>query len=108
MEIDGRERFRLYPSLGFRLYAMGFKDGRTKIGISSRPRKRFLAHWRASNGAIAWTHLFGPHDSTERIESLACELAAKIGERIRRTEEFRGLDREQTIQCVRAAIKALD
>ena len=109
---DGRERLLMFPNKhlgGSRFYALGYADGRSKIGICASPRDRLLQHWVASNGAVTWVHLFaGVVESrlAKSIEREACARAALLGARVRRTETFAGLTRDQVLQCVRAALAA--
>lgn len=94
------------------LYAVGFKDGRVKVGITLRPRNRMRQHWNQVDGQIAWMHLFG-HISDERrpggnaVEQAALRNCSAIAERIGRSECFRGLSKADTLRCCRAAINAL-
>jgi len=111
MERDGREWFWLYPKTsvgGYSIYALGFRNGRTKIGTCFSPRTRFVAHWVNSEGAVTWSHLFGERffdrPTVLRIERAAINRASLIGSRIRRTETFNELSRDDAIRCVRAAI----
>lgn len=106
---DGRERFNLLPKGGRRgryFYAVGFANGRTKIGIAQRPRSRICAHWIASECSITWAHVFAlcTDPRIEHIERLACSLAAQRSPRVRRTETFIGLSRDDALSCVREAI----
>lgn len=108
---DGRSRFWLFPNRGAGryLYAIGFADGRTKIGIAWRPRERMFCHWISSDGAITWAHLFAPirdGQLVEQVERAALREAAAVGRRIRRTEVFRDLPRDAAIAAVRRAIAA--
>jgi hypothetical protein len=111
LTLDGRERFNLFPmerSVST-LYAIGFADGRTKIGKAQFPRKRMRQHWIASEGQIVWAHLFRSFPNEAlccRVERAACGLAAEVSQRIRRTETFIGLSRDDALRCVRDAIKA--
>lgn len=108
--VDGRQAFRLFPGNTDRgtrfLYALGYADGRTKIGIAINPRKRIFAHWRASNRGIEWAHVFSPvgRYEAEKVEGLALAFAASESARIRATEEFTGLPKVRAIACVRAAL----
>lgn len=102
--------FTFYPKYGDGtwLYALGYKDGRTKIGISNRPRSRLTQHWVACDGSIDWVHLFAPlpRSQCEWAERDALRRASEVGSRIRRTEVFRNLSREATLRCVREAVDA--
>jgi len=110
MERDGRERFGLYPrgaGYGRLLYALGLSNGRTKIGVCMSPRSRFVTHWVASEGAVTWSHLFAQRFQGKDIlfvERDACARAAIVGNRVRRTETFTDLSRDDALRCVRAAI----
>lgn len=117
--MDGRERMSLYPrGRGYVstlkrtrfIYALGLSNGRTKIGVCGGPRSRFMQHWYANDGNVTWTHLFAPieYADADRIERRALILAAEVSQRIRRTETFWNLDREQAIRCVRSAIAECD
>ncbi len=106
---DGRERFNLLPRVGGHfLYAVGFSNGRTKIGKTTNPRKRVRCHWMASEGLVTWAHIFCAY-ADERlclsIERDACRRAAEVSHRIRMTESFTGLSRDEALRCVRAAIR---
>lgn len=115
-EDEGAFRLRLFPRgrNGYRwLYAVGFRDGRAKLGATRRPRERLLQHWAASDGQVAWVHLFGcfpltkhprANDASAIIEAKALRLAALVSTRVRRTETFRGLSRDDAIRCMRMAI----
>lgn len=112
---DGRERFWLfdywtdkpagYLSGDKYLYAFGHQDGRVKIGVAVSPRARMCHHWANTGNAITWAHLFGRHKNPEQIERRACKLANEVGVRIRRTEWFTNLSRDQALRCVRQAIQ---
>ena len=105
---DGRRVFDLFPRgarpWGTWLYAVALPDGRTKLGIASRPRSRIQMYWRAHEG-VHWAHLFPRTDkeSAIRIERRALEMAASCSERIGRTEYFRNLPKSSALACVRAA-----
>lgn len=111
---DGRQVLRLYPTgnsnsaqQGHWLYAIGFRDGRTKLGMTGAPRKRMVQHWVASEGEIEWVHLFGRSHYSRRaaaIERRAVKLASETAARIRLTETFRSLAKADAIRCVRQAI----
>lgn len=107
---DGRVRFRMFPRSRGRgaheqwLYAMGCTDGTTKIGVSSNPAARILSHWVNSAGGITWVHVFRKLRHAYPVERRACVIAAGLGERIRRTERFRNLSRDDALASVRQAI----
>ena len=111
---DGRQVLRIYPlgygprsASGHWMYAVGFHDGRIKLGLSCKPRSRLIQHWIASEGAVAWTHLFRRFSNRGRagaVERAALTLAAAASVRIRLTETFRGLTRAEAMRCVRQAI----
>ncbi len=110
---DGRQCFLLLPMhaaapgrrLGF-LYAVGYLDGRVKIGRSANPRRRVFSHWTTAEGRIAWAHVFAPidHHLLAGAEYSALCEAAKVGNRIGNTEMFTGLTRADALACVREAI----
>lgn len=107
---DGRERFGLYPQRGAGrfIYALGFADGRTKIGTAHNPRLRLVQHWVKSNGAVSWSHVFGcigGRIQSHSTEKSALRKAASISRRIGSTECFVGLPRDAALRCVRDAIR---
>ncbi len=107
---DGREVFDMYPSWGEPctawLYAIGFADGRAKIGITGGPRRRMRQHWVSSGQTITWTHLFQafPEKQSRTIERIAVRMAAGLSQRIRETEIFIGLSKADALRSVRYAI----
>lgn len=116
---DGRACLRLFPvspltigkSRAAFIYAVGFEDGITKIGMTLSPRERVMAHWRTIGRRLAWAHLFSPILDPARcgeIERQALRNCAAVGKRILRTESFEGLPREAALRCVRAALAAPD
>lgn len=88
------------------LYAVGFKGGFAKIGLSGNPRNRLKHHYSASNGDVEWMHLFSalPRVKAHDAERRACRMAAAVSSRQSQSEWFKGLTREQAIACVRSAI----
>lgn len=115
LTMDGRQVFRLYPRGygrsgrdGFWLYAVGLANGITKVGMTRAPRRRMVQHWASAEGAISWTHLFRSFDGHRKagvVERAAVALLAEVGKRIRLTETFRGLSRDDAVRCVRQAIE---
>jgi hypothetical protein len=92
------------------LYALGIDDGRIKIGITHSPRDRMHVHGRAMGQSLLWFHI-GP-SAIDGVESRAAEYralqaAGLVGERIGNTEMFRGLTREQALECLRYAVRAV-
>jgi hypothetical protein len=107
---DARNFLRLLPrdaAHGVGLYAVGFVDGRIKLGRSKTPRQRVLAYWHQTAGGVAWAHYFGcasvDWGGKCRAEVEACGLAAVIGKRIDRSEYFTGLTKAQAISIGRKA-----
>jgi hypothetical protein len=53
MLMDGRQAARLFPRYSTDgtswLYAVGFADGKTKIGMTRMPCRRIVQHWIASD-----------------------------------------------------------
>ncbi len=109
---DGREQFNMFPkwhSTGrVWLYAVGLRDGRVKVGIARRPRERIKTYWRTHEG-FDWAHLFSPlaDARTARHAEVYCvSAAAKAGQRIGRSEYFRGFEKASFIAVCRAGIAA--
>ena len=111
---DGRSAFALFPkSRGYDLlylYAFGLADGRTKIGVTCKPRHRLLSHWKAHNGTIVWSHLFSAlpgrsRSQVQAVETKALLMAASVSKRIGNTEMFIGLSKAVCIDCVRKSIQ---
>lgn len=108
---DGRERYRLFPQHPPRgraaLYAVGYADGRTKIGMTGSPRQRAMKHFVVARGAVTWVHLFAfvPERRCGMIERAAHRYAEQLSERDGGFEIFRGLSREDALACVRRAIR---
>lgn len=109
---DGRQALWMLPRHSgdgmLHLYACGLKDGKTKIGITNRPRYRLSQHWTSTRGAVAWVHLFSRHRAAiaRAVEKAALAEAARIGQRVFASEVFHNLPREDCISCVRSAIAA--
>jgi hypothetical protein len=108
---DGRRRFDLFPRCHRQqwLYAVGLPDGRIKLGISSRPRKRVQSYWHQHEGGIQWAHLFGPVGSekaSRRVEGAAVAALSLVANRIGRSEYFRYLDKGTMLRVVRAVVLA--
>lgn len=110
----GRLGLHLFPDYkkhGLWLYAVGFSDGRVKVGIASNPRSRMLQYWNHVGGAIDWAHLFeqikrpSGHRMTANVtERLAVTKCAAAGERIGNSEYFRNLSKADALRCCREAI----
>jgi hypothetical protein len=115
---DSRRVFDLFPvgrgkSDGAWLYAIGFTDGRVKLGIATRPRSRMHSYWGAVGGAIAWAHLAGRAPRIRRnghcpAEMLALQMASACSVRLGRSEYFRELSKADAIRCLRDGIRAAE
>lgn len=105
---DGRQCLRLFPRWSntlFWVYAIGFKGGVTKLGMTGKPRLRITQHWRATRGEVEWVRLFVPGSRfyARTVEERAIQAARKIGRRINTSEWFYDLSKADAIACVHAA-----
>jgi hypothetical protein len=89
------------------LYAIAFKGGVVKVGISSSPRERILDHWRRASGEVEWVHLFTKmHPRTARnAERAAVTRLRRMGSQVNGSEWFRGdLQKQVVIEAIRECI----
>lgn len=108
---DGREKLWLLPSLSHKssIYAIGFHDGKMKVGRSRNLRERVMtSYWGASNGGIVWAHCFCSVADCDaaRLERLAIEQLAGRFERLTGTREwFWCSDKSAALDSVRKALR---
>ena len=91
------------------MYAVGFTDGRIKIGVSMHPRSRLMQYWAQAFGGVEWCHLFGAVSRRKKTcqadaEKIVIRKLKLIGERIAYSEYFHGVSKADVIRCCREAI----
>lgn len=87
------------------LYLVGLKDGAVKIGCTCDLRSRIKTHRQAMGENFAWVHGFMQPKSGWLEWRLKNEFS-RIGQRVRRTEVFHGIDKVTAIATCRQAIHA--
>ncbi len=90
------------------LYAVGFANGTTKIGVSYKVRERVSQLCTLTKSDVLWAHAFAPRTrrAAMAVERKALAAAAAISEHVQ-GEWFRGLDRSAALECVRAADRSV-
>ena len=108
---DGRRVFDLFPVGGITadrwMYAVGLNDGRIKIGIANRPRKRIQSYWMTHIG-IAWAHLFpkvGDYARAREVEKRCITELSRVATRRGRSEYFSGCSRAEVLAVCRSVIE---
>lgn len=104
-----RRGFFMFPrgkSGGKWMYALGFADGRTKIGVTQRPFERMSDYWRQSGGAVVWAHVFKQVSEAPWYvpERRAIALISQQCTRHGRSEYFTGISRDDVIRLCRLAL----
>ena len=101
----------MFPRSGYGrtfVYAVAFKGGVVKVGISKTPRSRIRDHWKRGAGEVEWVHLFAPmHRRTAKLaEQSAVEKLKGIGDQVNHSEWFMcQADRQAVITVIRKCIE---
>lgn len=86
-----------------RLYLVGGHDQSVKVGHTCNARARIKLHRAAFGQNFAWAHLFLSVQSGKHEWSVMTRLA-EIGQRVRKTEMFLGISKDDAIAAARGVL----